>query len=182
MKDFFPLAIAIISQNYLAYLSLCVCSLLLTKLQQTCIFFLYKSCRRNKNVYKDSQVAAGLLQQHKTVTNIKDTARKEGMTKALKMSIIHMLAFVLSWTPYTFMGTWSVTLFTCFFIQILYYCFPTKTLYLWIELELINNLFVAAGKPSTLSQQPRYQRSGSLTNPPPSLTELLCAGAEPRAG
>ena len=26
--------------------------------------------------------------------------------KALKMSIIHVLAFVVSWTPYTFMATW----------------------------------------------------------------------------
>ena len=26
--------------------------------------------------------------------------------KALKMSIIHVLAFIVSWTPYTVMGTW----------------------------------------------------------------------------
>ena len=28
--------------------------------------------------------------------------------KALKMSIIHVLAFIVSWTPYTVMGTWLV--------------------------------------------------------------------------
>ena len=29
--------------------------------------------------------------------------------KALKMSIIHVVAFVISWTPYAIMGTWSVS-------------------------------------------------------------------------
>merc|ERR1712107_233977 len=27
--------------------------------------------------------------------------------KALKMSIIHVVAFVISWTPYAIMGTWD---------------------------------------------------------------------------
>ena len=26
--------------------------------------------------------------------------------KALKMSVIHVVAFIVSWTPYTVMGTW----------------------------------------------------------------------------
>ena len=30
----------------------------------------------------------------------------EKVMKALKMSIIHVLAFIVSWTPYTVMGTW----------------------------------------------------------------------------
>ena len=28
--------------------------------------------------------------------------------KALKMSVIHVVAFIVSWTPYTVMGTWLV--------------------------------------------------------------------------
>ena len=28
--------------------------------------------------------------------------------KALKMSVIHVVAFIVSWTPYTIMGTWCV--------------------------------------------------------------------------
>ena len=34
------------------------------------------------------------------------TRRKESTMKALKMSIIHVVAFVVSWTPYTVMATW----------------------------------------------------------------------------
>ena len=29
--------------------------------------------------------------------------------KALKMSVIHVVAFIVSWTPYTVMGTWWAT-------------------------------------------------------------------------
>merc|ERR1712037_685825 len=32
---------------------------------------------------------------------------KKTVMKALKMSIIHVLAFIVSWTPYTVMGTWD---------------------------------------------------------------------------
>ena len=31
---------------------------------------------------------------------------KKSVMKALNMSIIHVLAFVISWTPYTVMATW----------------------------------------------------------------------------
>ena len=41
------------------------------------------------------------------------TLRKEGyrgktrgVMKALKMSVIHAVTFILSWTPYTVMATW----------------------------------------------------------------------------
>ena len=30
----------------------------------------------------------------------------KNMMKALKMSLIHVLVFVFSWTPYTVMATW----------------------------------------------------------------------------
>ena len=40
------------------------------------------------------------------------TKPKKTAMKALKMSIIHVVAFIVSWTPYTVMGTWSVTLNT----------------------------------------------------------------------
>ena len=31
----------------------------------------------------------------------------KNMMKALKMSIIHVVVFVLSWTPYSVMATWD---------------------------------------------------------------------------
>jgi hypothetical protein len=36
----------------------------------------------------------------------KSNRAKKSLMKALKMSLIHVLAFVLSWTPYTVMATW----------------------------------------------------------------------------
>ena len=35
--------------------------------------------------------------------------RQRTVMKALKMSVIHVLAFIISWTPYTIMGTWSAS-------------------------------------------------------------------------
>ena len=32
--------------------------------------------------------------------------KKKSLMKALKMSIIHCVVFIISWTPYTFMATW----------------------------------------------------------------------------
>lgn len=32
--------------------------------------------------------------------------KKRSLMKALKMSIIHCVVFIISWTPYTFMATW----------------------------------------------------------------------------
>ena len=34
------------------------------------------------------------------------TRAQKSVMKALKMSIIHVLVFVISWTPYTVMATW----------------------------------------------------------------------------
>ena len=33
--------------------------------------------------------------------------KKKSLMKALKMSIIHVVVFVLSWTPYSVMATWD---------------------------------------------------------------------------
>ena len=51
--------------------------------------------------------------------------------KALKMSIIHVVAFVISWTPYAIMGTWSVS----------------QKLKHWHKRSCLN--FVLSGTPST---------------------------------
>ena len=48
-------------------------------------------------------VGDGLQDPRTTPSSI--GARKSVM-KALNMSIIHVLAFVISWTPYTVMATW----------------------------------------------------------------------------
>ena len=32
---------------------------------------------------------------------------KKTVMKALKMSMIHVVAFIISWTPYTIMGIWT---------------------------------------------------------------------------
>jgi L-cystine uptake protein TcyP (sodium:dicarboxylate symporter family) len=32
--------------------------------------------------------------------------KKKSLMKALKMSVIHVVVFVLSWTPYSTMATW----------------------------------------------------------------------------
>ena len=42
----------------------------------------------------------------KQLSNTKSCRAKKSLMKALKMSLIHVLAFVLSWTPYTVMATW----------------------------------------------------------------------------
>ena len=34
--------------------------------------------------------------------------KKKGLMKALKMSVVHVSIFVLSWTPYSVMATWLV--------------------------------------------------------------------------
>ena len=34
------------------------------------------------------------------------TMAKKSVMKALKMSVIHVVVFVVSWTPYTVMATW----------------------------------------------------------------------------
>ena len=53
--------------------------------------------------------AANLL-SHQSLNSDENAAnkhRKKSLMKALKMSIIHMVVFVLSWTPYTVMATWD---------------------------------------------------------------------------
>ena len=32
--------------------------------------------------------------------------KRKSVMKALKMSVVHVVMFVLSWTPYTIMATW----------------------------------------------------------------------------
>ena len=32
--------------------------------------------------------------------------KRKSMMKALKMSLVHVVMFVLSWTPYTIIATW----------------------------------------------------------------------------
>ena len=39
--------------------------------------------------------------------NRNNTSKKKSLMKALKMSIIHVAVFVLSWTPYSMMATWD---------------------------------------------------------------------------
>ena len=34
--------------------------------------------------------------------------KRKSVMKALKMSVIHVVMFVLSWTPYSIMATWLV--------------------------------------------------------------------------
>ena len=43
------------------------------------------------------------------ITEKKSFLANKSMMKALRMSLIHVLAFVFSWTPYTTMATWSVS-------------------------------------------------------------------------
>ena len=35
--------------------------------------------------------------------------KRKSVMKALKMSVVHVVMFVLSWTPYTIMATWLDT-------------------------------------------------------------------------
>lgn len=39
--------------------------------------------------------------------NRSNAGKKKNLIKALKMSIIQVLVFVISWTPYTVMATWD---------------------------------------------------------------------------
>lgn len=39
--------------------------------------------------------------------NRSNAGKKKGLMKALKMSLLQVLVFVLSWTPYTVMATWD---------------------------------------------------------------------------
>ena len=69
--------------------------------------------RRNKElIHRKPQ--SSLLLRRQAFANTRNSAMtttqkkdgKDGKMKALKMSIIHVVTFVLSWTPYTFMATW----------------------------------------------------------------------------
>ena len=67
-------------------------------------FFLFPFCRRNDEmtIVFPPTSDCNLVRQS---TNTSTRAKKSVM-KALKMSVIHVLAFVVSWTPYTVMATW----------------------------------------------------------------------------
>ena len=52
------------------------------------------STQENENVFKNSEQS-----------NYSKRTKRSVM-KALKMSMIHVMAFVFSWTPYTVMATW----------------------------------------------------------------------------
>ena len=60
--------------------------------------------------------------------------KKKGLMKALKMSVVHVSIFVLSWTPYSVMATWLV--FSVQYVQykkywLFYNC--TKLLFAFIR-------------------------------------------------
>ena len=48
-------------------------------------------------------VSGGQTTEHALLCS---TRAQKSVMKALKMSIIHVLVFVISWTPYTVMATW----------------------------------------------------------------------------
>ena len=91
---------SVCSQNYLVYC---------TEISKR--KFLIQYSRRSKQIVADFPDTKSLSLRQKTLSrsnNISDNnmSRKESMMKALKTSIIHVVAFVVSWTPYTFMATW----------------------------------------------------------------------------
>ena len=57
-------------------------------------------CRRNK------QLLTGILESQNPEERSSNRKKKKSVMKALKMSVIHVVVFVLSWTPYSAMATW----------------------------------------------------------------------------
>ena len=49
------------------------------------------------------------ISSNNEIAERKSSRANKHMMKALRMSLIHVLAFVFSWTPYTTMATWSVS-------------------------------------------------------------------------
>ena len=48
------------------------------------------------------------ISSNNEIAERKSSRANKHMMKALRMSLIHVLAFVFSWTPYTVIATWSV--------------------------------------------------------------------------
>ena len=67
--------------------------------------------RRNAEMTKITGHFSGPAENsfNNEITEKKSFLANKSMMKALRMSLIHVLAFVVSWTPYTTMATWSVS-------------------------------------------------------------------------
>ena len=48
----------------------------------------------------------GIWESQNPEERISNKKKKKSVMKALKMSVIHVVVFVLSWTPYSAMATW----------------------------------------------------------------------------
>ena len=67
--------------------------------------------RRNAEMKKIAGHFSGTAENsfNNEITEKKSFLANKSMMKALRMSLIHVLAFVFSWTPYTAMAMWSVS-------------------------------------------------------------------------
>ena len=51
-------------------------------------------------------ILSGLMESRNPEERSSNRTKKKSVMKALKMSVIHVVVFVLSWTPYSVMATW----------------------------------------------------------------------------
>ena len=57
---------------------------------------------------RSRSILSGFQESHKPQERYSQRKKRKNIMKALKMSVIHVIFFILSWTPYTAMATWQV--------------------------------------------------------------------------